>query len=695
MSDVKLKKILEPGYIGKIKTRNRMVKTGAHHGWFPYNDGHVDSRCCDFYEALVQGGIGSVTVCASNIDYPIGLGFESGFRFDDDKYIKGHAKYADVMHKYNCPAFMQLMHSGPLFRGKAIGFQPISASSIPQNESPKPTLAVAHEMTISEVEAMVERFIGAALRAQKAGFDGIELNAGYCHLLNSFLSRAWNRRRDAYGADSLESRTKIMTDIIKGIKQRAGQDFVVITLINGAETRLKDGITPQEGQEIAKLMERAGADAIQIRDEYYMRRGVFGCESTHFPDIACYPEPFNPPGELVDVSHHGKAGWIPLAAGVKRVVKIPVIGIGKLDPILGEKILNDGMVDFVSMNRRLFCDPELPNKLVQGRMEDVAPCTGCMTCFEAAMLRTPAICQVNATLGRETELKIKPAEQKKKVVIVGGGPAGLEAARVAALEGHNVILFEKQSRLGGSVNIASIVKGFPGEALLELIRYYKTQMTKLGVDIRLGKEVSESLLKEIKPDVLIIAAGAMHNVPSIPGINRGNVVTSKSLHGQLKKYIRFFGPVILKKLTNYWLPIGKKVVIMGGNIQGCQVAEFLVKRGRQVTIVETGKELGTGLPVIFVKPLLLGWLADKGVTMITEAKYEEITDKGLVITNKQGEKQSIAADTIVTALPLLPDTKLVKSLENAAPKVYSIGDCQEPALILSAIAAGARVAREI
>ncbi|MFH1031786.1 MAG: FAD-dependent oxidoreductase [Chloroflexota bacterium] len=486
-----------------------------------------------------------------------------------------------------------------------------------------------------------------------------------------------------------------MVDIIQGIKKRAGQDFAIIALFNSAEIRLKNGITPEEGQSIARIMEKAGADAIHTRAEYYLRPGVIQCESTHFPDIAFYPEPLSHPGEKIDSSQHGKGAWIPLAAGIKQAVSIPVIGIGRLDPLLGEEQLRRGMVDYIAMNRRLFADPELPNKVASGRLDDIVPCTGCMTCWEAGMTYKAATCQVNTAFGIEKEYEIKPAARKRRVMVVGGGPAGLEAARVAALRGHSVTLYEKEPKLGGSMNVATVVKGVGKEDLPSLVRYFETQLTKLGVDVRLGKEVNLSLIEEIKPDVLVISVGGIHNVPNIPGINQRNVVTGKDLHLRLKKYLKFLGPTVIRRLTNVWMPIGKKVVVMGGNIQGCQVAEFLVKRGRQVTIVETNAEVGEGLLTAYMKPLLLNWLIEKGVNMIAGAKFEEVTGRGLTITTKEGNSQTIEADTIVTALPLLPNSELTKSLDGKVKEIYSIGDCQEPGLIVNAIATGSRIARAI
>jgi len=243
--------------------------------------------------------------------------------------------------------------------------------------------------------------------------------------------------------------------------------------------------------------------------------------------------------------------------------------------------------------------------------------------------------------------------------------------------------------------LAALVKGFDREDILGLVDYYKIQVTKLGVDIRLGQEVNRSVVEEVKPDILIIAAGGLHSIPDIPGIDRRNVVTSKVLHRRLKCFLRFFGPRVLRWLTKFWMPIGKRVVIIGGNIQGCQTAEFLVKRGRRVTIVDTAKEIGNGLLEAFIKLHLLNWFDKKGVAMLPGVKYEEITNKGLTVTTKDGKKQTIEVDTIVTALPLQPNTELIKSLEGIVPEVYNIGDCKELNLTVDAIADGARIARAI
>jgi 2,4-dienoyl-CoA reductase (NADPH2) len=688
-------KLLEPGHIGVVRTRNRLLKTGSSPGFYPWEDGYIQEKAIDIYEALAKGGAGIVTVGAAPLGVPPGR----GYALDDDKYLPRMTQLTEAIRKHDCPAFLQTFHLGPMpppFLA-ASGVQSLAASSLSRSELPLPHLAVPKELTIAEIEGIVEGFGDQVERAKKAEFQGIELNAGCNHLLNSFLSRAWNKRQDAYGVGSLESRAKIVVDIIKEVRRLNGKDFAIIVLVNGAEPGLQNGMTPEECQGIARILQAAGADAIHVRVEFYSKpKDPSLRDSTQFPDIALYPEtPFPLDKGQVDDSRHGAGGWVPPAIAVKKAVSIPVIAVGRLDPELSEGLLRRGAVDFVSFNRRLLADPDLPNKIAEGRVEDIRPCTGCLTCFDNNERGNPPLCQVNAALGREKEYEIKPATKKKRVMVVGGGPAGMETAMVAALRGHDVMLYEKGPKLGGSMPLAALVKGFDREDYLSLVSYYETQIAKAGVEARLGREVNRSLVEEVKPDVLVIAAGGTHDIPEIPGIDGRNVLTSQDLHRQLKSYVRFFGPKLLRWLTKFWMPVGKKVVIVGGNIQGCQTAEFLTKRGRKVTIVDTAEKIGDGLLETFVKPHLLDWLDEKGVAMMSGVKYEEITEKGLTITTKEGIRQTIEADTALTTLPLLPNTELLKSLEGSAPEVYAIGDCAEPRLIVNAIADGARVARAV
>jgi 2,4-dienoyl-CoA reductase (NADPH2) len=270
----------------------------------------------------------------------------------------------------------------------------------------------------------------------------------------------------------------------------------------------------------------------------------------------------------------------------------------------------------------------------------------------------------------------------------------MEAARVAALRGHKVTLYEKEPKLGGLIPLAAFLKDVEIDDLLALVRYLKTQVKKAGVTLRLGTEVTPSILKEFKPDVVVLATGGKHAVADIRGIDRPNVASSSVLHRRLKSFLKFVGPKSLAWLTKLWIPIGKRVVVIGGTIHGCELAEFLIKRGRQVTIAHSGETVGEGMTGDD-KFQFLRWVADKGVTMMTGVTFEEITDKGLIIRTAEGKKQAVEADTVVLALPLLPDTELLQNLAGKAPEIYTIGDCREPNQITDAIADGSRLAHTI
>lgn len=689
----KLEKLLEPFQIRQVKLKNRMVKA-------PYSsvtadrDGYVTDEGLSFYEAVARGGIGLSIVEATAID-PLGVSGSPRLVIFDDKFIPGLRKLAGTIHKYDCPVFLQLHHAGPAHSTGVYGGQvaqrvsaaePVAASALTRDELPAPVQNLPKALTIPEVEDLVRKFIKGAERAQEAGFDGVELHFAHTYLVNSFLSRAWNKRRDAYGGD-LGNRVRFAVEITRGVRQHVGEGFVLGARINGAEYGTEKGLTTAEAQEIARMLREAGIDYFSVTGWGY---GPY--EWLLFPERILYPEPAETVAPLAKKVKKG--AFVDSTEAIRRATSTPVIAVGRLDPELGEWILKKGKADLIAFCRRLIADPELPNKIASGRLEDIAPCTACMGCFDNFIKGEPERCRVNPAFGRELEYAIKPAAKKKKVMIVGGGPAGMEAARVAALRGHEVTLYEREHKLGGLLPIAALVKGVEIEDLPALVRYLRTQITKLGVKVELGKEVDLALVEKIKPDVVVVATGGTLTTLEIPGINKSNVVRSSDLHPRVEIFLRFLSPRLLRWLTRFWMPVGKRVVIVGGLIQGCEVAEFLVKRGRDVTIAETSNQLGIGIPDVN-RVRLLRWLAEKGVTMLSEVRYEEITDKGLTLITKEGERHTIAADTILIATPPKPNTELLKILEGKVPEIYLIGDCKEPKLIVDAIDDGSRIGRTV
>lgn len=698
MSKTKYKYLAEPIYIGKVRLKNRMMKNGTGFFWDdPAEKSVIDDKYIAFFEAMAKGGAALVSSAVGpltrDLDAPM-----PGYRIRTDEFIPGWARLADAVHKHDCLMFHQLFHLGPMV--PLFGEAPpgVSASSIPKEESPIPRFHVPRALTIPEIEDIIDLFAEGAERMKKAGLDGTELNGACNHLLNNFLSRAWNKRTDEYGSQTMENRARLYVNVIKEIKRRNGQDWPLIALMNAMEVNLKEGITTEEAKQFARMFVEAGADAIEVRAEYYKyvndneRR-----ESLHFPDLYFYPGHEGYLDPLVYSKEHGKQANILMAAEIKKAVNVPVIVMGKMDWKNGNEAIKKGYADIISMNRRIIADPEFPKKVLENRIEDINPCNSCMTCFDAGEHFKPILCRVNASFGHEREYEIKEASIKKKIMIVGGGPAGMEAARVLALRGHKVLLYEKLHSLGGSLGLASMVKGMEREDIPGLIKYLNRQVRKAGVEVHTGSKVTPATVDEVKPDVIIVATGGAHDIPKIPGIDRWNVATSEKMHHIGKFFTQFFSPKLLRTLSMIpfamSLFIRKNVIIIGGRLHGCQTAEYLLHLNRNTTIVDEGteKDIGDGLLEVFLKPYLMYWLKDHGVKFVTEVKYKEITSKGLVVTTNDGKEQLIEGNTIITALPLLPDTKFIESMKGKANEVYAIGDAETPAYIVDAIAAGAKI----
>jgi len=690
--------LAKPIEIGSVQLRNRLMKNGTGFFWDdPMTGGFMNDRYIAYFETLAKGGLAlasSAVQPMQKIDGPM-----PGFRIHSDEYIPGWAKWADAVKRHGCLAFHQLFHLGsmsPLFAKAPPG---VAASSIPKEISPRPHFEVGREITVAEIEDVIDLFASAAERMKKAGLQGSEINGACNHLINGFLSRAWNMRDDEYGPQSMENRTRLFVQIIREVKRRNGKDWPIIALINGMEPDLKDGITIEESKQFAQILEKAGADAMEVRSEFYTWTDrVDRRDSTHFPDIYFYPETLPDVDRMIYKKEWGRGANVLIAAEIKKAVNIPVIVCGKMDWENGEEAIRNGQADIISMNRRLLADPGAPNKVLEGRLDDITPCTSCMTCFDLGEHFKPVACRVNPSFGREREYEIHPAETRKTVMVIGGGPAGMEAARVARLRGHKVTIYDNQKRLGGSMPLAQTIKGLEREDIMVFVNYLRRQVEKLGIGVHTDTVVTPATVRKEKPDVLLLAAGGSHVIPDIPGINSRKVKTGKALHARLKQTIRFFHPATIRKLSKLWLPgIGKNVVIMGGRLHGCQTAEFLVHFGRKVTIVDTGtkEEIGEGLIEVFLKPYLMYWLEDHGTEFITEVRYKEINGQGLVVIQKDGSERTIPADTIITALPLVPNSDLEQQMQGTAPEVHVIGDSRKPALIFDAVADGARIAREI
>lgn len=674
--------ILSPLVItDKLRVKNRFVKS-PQSTWFWEEDGSTGERAIAFYESIAKGGAGMIVLSAVLWTPLAGLYCSLA----EDRFMEGVRRLVDAVHKHDCRIICQLHHPGPSAAKEPDGGLPKGPTAMSADEIPvpRPLGQPTRELTLEDIAEHKRRYVAAAVRAKACGFDGLEFHAAHGYFFESFVSRVWNHRTDQYGAQNWENRTRLVREVFAELRAELGADFPIGARFNGQEWGAPGAFSMEEAVEFAKILEKASADYLSISGYGYGPM-PFRYLTDYFP----YPEPEDHMKPYMD-RYFGQGMLVPPAEAVKKAVKVPVIVAGRLNEDIGEAVLREGKADLIALGRGLWADPELPNKVKEGRFEDIVRCNRCASCENP--VTSPRKCRVNPALGFEREYAILPATKKKKVMVVGAGPAGMEAARVAHLRGHDVTLYDREGSLGGRLSLAAMIKGTEIENCLPLRDYLITQVRKLGIRVRLNTEVTRELIAREKPDAVLVACGGAYVYPDVPGINGANVVGVKSLSGKVRLPMKLFGPELLNRLTKIFLPVGKNVVILGGQIEGLQGAVFLRKRGRNVTVLESSDSIGAGIPEkYFIR--LPWWFKKRGVDVRTGVRYDEITRDGVRITGQDGRSEFIKCDTVMVLTPQRPNTAFADAIRDLAPEVHVLGSVRgsEAGLMIDALKDGRRI----
>lgn len=652
-----------------MTVRNRVVMSPME-TMYGTPEGLPSQRTRDYYAARAKGGVGLITLGATGIDnyHPETPG---GLHLATDDAVDAHRALVDAVHEHGAKVQPQLVHAGPDGLGPELfGVTSLGPSVIPSYLTGRPSAEISKQ----QLTEVFDLYKAAARRAVEAGYDGIELHAAHGYmLLGSFLAPQRNRRTDDYAGFSKRGRLRVVLETLAAIRSEVGAAVPITLRISGYE-RVAGGRPIYETALAAPELVASGVNA------FHVSGGVIDRLVTG----------------MVNGADDGDELNVGAAAAVKEVVDVPVIAVGRIhDPVAAERILANGRADFIAMGRPLLADAELPRKLSSGQLDRVRKCISCENCIDAMEQRFAVDCAVNPRTGKERELAGSRAGRAKRVVVVGGGPAGMEAARVAAERGHRVTLLERGGDLGGALRWACVLH--PENQ--PFLRYLRDEIRRSPVKVALGQYVSASDVVDAAPDAVVVATGGRVAVPSITGAHLAHVHTGPGLRALLDGQPfagwrqRLVHANVVRLATRAWMPFGRRVAIVGGDLVALELAEFLARRGRLVSILESGKDIA---PEVGNKRKTehMDRLDRLDVTVHVRAAVERITTNAVLFTPAGGTTRELPADSVVIAGTVEPNTSLFDELVAALPDipVHAAGDCSGLGLIRKATEDGARAA---